>query len=251
MSATTIFSSDLLTPEEERELLADFWETKSELVRVADPQLPPPPPASARPGTVADGPVHSRPLRRRSPRRRRHPPPARPLRPPQASPRLRQHPPGRPRRQALPPPRPELRRPAPGSRLRPDAGHRPLRRQPRHPPGHLRDLVDSPDAADRRRPAEPSGQPVAAPPAGTRPAAAGVRGPGPRRQAPAQPAGTGLAHRQQPRTPDPPANRHAHPGLAQRRPRRRQRFQADRGDAGQREHDAADRTPSVRKRCIS
>src|SRR5947209_7232678 len=30
---TTIFSSDLLTPEEERELLADFWETKSELVR--------------------------------------------------------------------------------------------------------------------------------------------------------------------------------------------------------------------------
>ena len=31
---TTIFSSDLLTPEEERELLADFWETKSELVRV-------------------------------------------------------------------------------------------------------------------------------------------------------------------------------------------------------------------------
>src|SRR2546421_12581257 len=31
---TTIFSSDLLTPEEERDLLADFWETKSELVRV-------------------------------------------------------------------------------------------------------------------------------------------------------------------------------------------------------------------------
>jgi RNA polymerase primary sigma factor len=31
---TAIFSSDLLTPEEERELLADFWETKSELVRV-------------------------------------------------------------------------------------------------------------------------------------------------------------------------------------------------------------------------
>ena len=30
---TTIFSSDLLTPEEERELLADFWETKCELVR--------------------------------------------------------------------------------------------------------------------------------------------------------------------------------------------------------------------------
>jgi RNA polymerase primary sigma factor len=30
----TIFSSDLLTPEEERGLLADFWETKSELVRV-------------------------------------------------------------------------------------------------------------------------------------------------------------------------------------------------------------------------
>src|SRR5262245_54848824 len=30
----TIFSSDLLTPEAERELLADFWETKTELVRV-------------------------------------------------------------------------------------------------------------------------------------------------------------------------------------------------------------------------
>jgi RNA polymerase primary sigma factor len=31
---TMIYSSDLLTPEEERELLADFWEIKSELVRV-------------------------------------------------------------------------------------------------------------------------------------------------------------------------------------------------------------------------
>jgi RNA polymerase primary sigma factor len=31
---TTIFSSDLLTPEEERELLAAFWECKSELVKV-------------------------------------------------------------------------------------------------------------------------------------------------------------------------------------------------------------------------
>lgn len=30
---TTIFSSDLLTPEEERELLATFWEAKSELVK--------------------------------------------------------------------------------------------------------------------------------------------------------------------------------------------------------------------------
>src|SRR5215471_5792928 len=32
--STTIFSSDLLTPEEERELLAAFWECKSELVKV-------------------------------------------------------------------------------------------------------------------------------------------------------------------------------------------------------------------------
>src|SRR5579883_1445585 len=31
---TTIYSSDLLTPEEERELLADFWDTKSELVKL-------------------------------------------------------------------------------------------------------------------------------------------------------------------------------------------------------------------------
>src|SRR3954463_13409221 len=30
----TIFSSDLLTPEEERELLTNFWDCKSELVRV-------------------------------------------------------------------------------------------------------------------------------------------------------------------------------------------------------------------------
>jgi RNA polymerase primary sigma factor len=34
VSPTTIFSSDLLTPEEEKNLLADFWETKTELVRV-------------------------------------------------------------------------------------------------------------------------------------------------------------------------------------------------------------------------
>src|SRR5437660_10538018 len=32
-TTTTIFSSDLLTPEEERELLATFWECKSELVK--------------------------------------------------------------------------------------------------------------------------------------------------------------------------------------------------------------------------
>ena len=30
---TTIFSSDLLTPEEERELLADFWETVDTVLR--------------------------------------------------------------------------------------------------------------------------------------------------------------------------------------------------------------------------
>src|SRR3954465_5329255 len=34
VTPTTIFSSDLLTPEEERSLLASFWECKSELVRV-------------------------------------------------------------------------------------------------------------------------------------------------------------------------------------------------------------------------
>src|SRR5439155_26452373 len=34
IAPTTIFSSDLLTPEEERELLTTFWECKSELVRV-------------------------------------------------------------------------------------------------------------------------------------------------------------------------------------------------------------------------
>jgi RNA polymerase primary sigma factor len=39
-STTTIFSSDLLTPDEERELLAGFWETKSELVRVLKRHFP-------------------------------------------------------------------------------------------------------------------------------------------------------------------------------------------------------------------
>src|SRR3954471_3331387 len=33
-STPTTFSSDLLTPEEERELLAAFWDCKSELVRL-------------------------------------------------------------------------------------------------------------------------------------------------------------------------------------------------------------------------
>jgi RNA polymerase primary sigma factor len=33
-SNITTFSSDLLTPEEERELLTSFWDVKSELVRV-------------------------------------------------------------------------------------------------------------------------------------------------------------------------------------------------------------------------
>jgi RNA polymerase primary sigma factor len=37
---TTIFSSDLLTPEEERELLAEFWENKNELLRVLIRQFP-------------------------------------------------------------------------------------------------------------------------------------------------------------------------------------------------------------------
>ena len=34
---TTIFSSDLLTPEEERALLASFWECKGELVKALVP----------------------------------------------------------------------------------------------------------------------------------------------------------------------------------------------------------------------
>src|SRR3954447_18240230 len=40
VTPTTIFSSDLLTPEEERALLADFWETKSELVRALSRHFP-------------------------------------------------------------------------------------------------------------------------------------------------------------------------------------------------------------------
>jgi RNA polymerase primary sigma factor len=39
--ALTTFSSDLLTPEEERELLAAFWDCKSELVRLLLRQYPP------------------------------------------------------------------------------------------------------------------------------------------------------------------------------------------------------------------
>src|SRR5216683_6965233 len=34
VSSPAIFSSDLLTPEEERELLTGFWDCKSELVRL-------------------------------------------------------------------------------------------------------------------------------------------------------------------------------------------------------------------------
>ena len=38
--ALTTFSSDLLTPEEERELLSSFWDCKSELVRILLRQYP-------------------------------------------------------------------------------------------------------------------------------------------------------------------------------------------------------------------
>ncbi len=58
-----IFSSDLLTPEEERELLNSFWETKNDLVRVLIrhfPRLR----ASSAARTMADGAIHPRPLRR-------------------------------------------------------------------------------------------------------------------------------------------------------------------------------------------
>ncbi len=250
-STTTIFSSDLLTPEEERELLATFWENKSELVKVLIRHFPRLRRIARHPGAVADGPVHPRLLRRRNPRGSRRPPGPRPLHPLQAPARLGQHPPRGPRRQAVPPSRPGLCRPPAGSRLRPDAGHRSLRRQPRHAAGDLRDLVDSPDAADRGGPPEPPGQPVAAPPARAGPVAARVRGVGPRRQAPAQPPGTRPANRQQSGAPDPSADRHAHAGVAQRRPGRRQRFQAHRGDAGQREPDRCGRTPSGRRPCIS
>ena len=102
----TTFSSDLLTPEEERELLASFWDGKSELVRVLirhfpqlrahRPPLEPWPMAQFIRDHCDDD----------SPPRPRRPPPARPLHSLQAPPGLGQHPPGRPRRQALPPSRP-------------------------------------------------------------------------------------------------------------------------------------------------
>ena len=40
MATTTIFSSDLLTPEEERELLAQFWDTKTKLVSLLVKKFP-------------------------------------------------------------------------------------------------------------------------------------------------------------------------------------------------------------------
>ena len=52
-------------------------------------------------------------------------------------------------------------RPPSGSRLWADAGDRPVRRVARHPPGHLRDLVDPPDASDRGGPAVAPRQPLA------------------------------------------------------------------------------------------
>src|SRR5438067_4123301 len=39
-AAPAIFSSDLLTPEEERELLTGFWECKTELVRAIKRHFP-------------------------------------------------------------------------------------------------------------------------------------------------------------------------------------------------------------------
>ena len=214
-SAGMAFSSDLLTPEEERELLATFWECKNELVRTHDPPFPeaagPPP----RPRTLAHGAVHSRLLRCRTratkPELRRthdryihckH-------RLASANIRLAAHVAKRFRHHAL-----GYSDLLARSRLRPDAGDRPLRRQPRHPPGDVCDVVDSPDAADRGRSAEPSGQPVAAPLARTRPASTRIRSSRPRRPASAQPARAGQPHRQQPRTPDPPANRHPRSGVA-------------------------------------
>ena len=192
-STTTIFSSDLLTPEEERELLAGFWECKSELVKVLIRHFPRlrqhRPPMEPWPmaqfirdycnDTAREVLVHS--------------PPSRSLHSLQAPTGLREHSPGRSRRQAVSSSCPQLFRSASGSRVRPDAGHRSFRCQPRHSSGHLRHLVDSTDAADRRRPAEPPGQPVAASLAGTGTTAAGIGSPGPRRQTSSQPPGTGLA----------------------------------------------------------
>src|SRR6185295_18183606 len=91
-----------------------------------------------------------------------------------------------------------------------DAGDRSLRRQPRHPTGDLRDLVDPADATDRSRSSEPSGELEPTPLAGAGPVTTRVRGPRPRWQAPAEPAGTRPSHRLQPRTPYPPSNRHPH-----------------------------------------
>ena len=193
----TTFSSDLLTPEEERELLTSFWDCKSELVRVLlrhfptncgprGPPLEPWPMAQFIREHCTEDRCEVTAVRRLRDRyvHYKH-------RLASANIRLAAHVAKRFRHHS-----PGLRRPAAGGRLRADAGHRPLRREPRHPAGHLRHLVDPPDAADRRRPPEPPREPQPAPPAGTRPAPAGERGPGPRRQAPAQPAGAGLPHRQ-------------------------------------------------------
>ena len=150
----TTFSSDLLTPEEERELLAAFWDCKTDLVRVLvrhfpefrdnKPPLEPWPMAQFIRDNANDTTREVLAVRRLHDRyvHYKH-------RLASANIRLAAHVAKRFRHHSL-----SLRRPAAGSRVRPDAGHRPLRREPRHPPGHLRDLVDSPDAANRRRPAE-------------------------------------------------------------------------------------------------
>ena len=60
------FSSELLTPEEERELLTSFWDCKSELGSRSDPAFPTPARQSPAVGALADGAIHSRILRRSS-----------------------------------------------------------------------------------------------------------------------------------------------------------------------------------------
>ena len=88
-TSVTTFSSDLLTPEEERELLTSFWDCKSELVRVLLRHFP-------RPAAPTRPPLEPWPMAQfirehctESPARGdRRPPPPRPLRPLQAPPRL-------------------------------------------------------------------------------------------------------------------------------------------------------------------
>ena len=240
MPATTIFSSDLLTPEEERELLADFWETKSELVRALirsfsrlrqhRPALEPWPMAQFIRDHCTEETGHIAAVRRLHDRyvHLKH-------RLASANIRLAAHVAKHFRHHALS--YADLLQEAVCGLMqaidRFDVSHG--TRLATYATWWIRQTLQ---IAVARQSHLVSLSPHHLQELGLLQQESGD--PGAWRQALAKPAGVGGSHRQQSGSPDPPADSHAHPGVAECCPGRRQRLQVDRGDAGQRQHHAAD-----------